>query len=144
MQHWIESSNVSSRLYLNSNPASMSFFEIKFGNFAPLISLSSLQKQIKLNINYTMISKKENVYIYIYIKHRTHSTVGIWNSGYSPERSSEIFSIETMNGEQLYLPFGLGCSSRNICALATSSTCTIWKRVTPIWSLLPAELISFY
>ena len=46
------------------------------------------------------------------------------------ETRSAISSIVAMNGEQLYLPFGLGCSSKNICALATSSTCTIPVRDT--------------
>lgn len=153
MQHWIASSNISSRLYLNSNPASMSFFEVKCGSWTPLIPFSSLEEENKLNISYTMISNRDNLYLYNLIKHFTiylkkdnitHSTVGIWYSGYLAVRSSEISSIGTMNCEQLYLPFGLGCSSRNICALATSSTCTIWKRVTPIRSLLPAASISFY
>ena len=59
---------------------------------------------------------------------KTHSCVGILNSGCFARISSAISWRVTLHGEQLYLPFGFGCSSRKMCALAKSSTCAIGKR----------------
>ena len=55
----------------------------------------------------------------------TNSNVGIEYSGYLAERNLDISSIVIMSEEQIYLPFASGYSRRKICALATSSMCTI-------------------
>lgn len=146
MQHWIASSNIFSRLYLNSNPASMSFFEVKCGSLGPLIFFSSLEEH-KLNYRYNQIKERSyicNKDVNMEKDSRIYSRVGIWNSEYLTERSSAISSIVIMNGEQLYLPFGLGCSRRNICALATSSTCTIWIQEAPNGFLSPTTSICLF
>lgn len=55
----------------------------------------------------------------------THSTSGIGNSEYFAERNLDISSMVMVCEEQMNLPFASGYSKRNMCALATSSVCTI-------------------
>ena len=70
-----------------------------------------------------------NVFFTPYRKdNKTYSRVGILNSGCFARIISAISSRVTLHGEQLYLPFAFGCSSRKMCALAKSSTCAIGKR----------------
>lgn len=61
-------------------------------------------------------------------------------SGYLASRNSDILSIVISTDVQIYLPFASGYSRRKMCALATSSTCTIWILVRfTYWSLSPEK-----
>lgn len=116
--------NMSSKLYLNSNPRSLSFFE-ENDTFS---SFSSTPSNLHSQNNRTEPGHRNGLQSQqmISVFHDATYSVGMLYSGYFSLRSFAMPGMFSSCDEQMYRPLASGCSYRNMWDLQRSSRWMNW------------------